>query len=339
MGFEMSLKQMIDEARMLADSRPGSTAGSMEDISKYRRSSDAKTPMPGDFGENRSKKSMSHPESVVSVIDLEQEAQKEEQRRWEEEEQRREEEEMLRREEEEMRRREERQRREEEEMMRLQEEEMLRLQEEEMRRRMALEEPEPVPMSRRTVSQGQERMVTPPEEAPPPPLEEMEPPPVAPVRASPGRPATTRRGQAKQANREPSVGADRYEDIIVEVRKRSLSRGPNSRMGSRTSSTVDFRTSQAELPSNSGSKVDIAGLRSSIGASSRSVAGVDLDSKVGHLLHTPPSFSWSQSVTISHRSRYFLSCFSPQSSQAPRPSPGPQRCSSLQPPHHPKPHK
>merc|ERR1719350_1200989 len=176
-------------------------------------------------------------------------------------------------------RREERQRREEEEMMRLQEEEMLRLQEEEMRRRMALEEPEPVPMSRRTVSQGQERMVTPPEEAPPPPLEEMEPPPVAPVRASPGRPATTRRGQAKQANREPSVGADRYEDIIVEVRKRSLSRGPNSRMGSRTSSTVDFRTSQAELPSNSGSKVDIAGLRSSIGGSSRSVAGVDLDSK------------------------------------------------------------
>merc|ERR1719350_1933638 len=186
-------------------------------------------------------------------------------------------------------RREERQRREEEEMMRLQEEEMLRLQEEEMRRRMALEEPEPVPMSRRTVSQGQERMVTPPEEAPPPPLEEMEPPPVAPVRASPGRPATTRRGQAKQANREPSVGADRYEDIIVEVRKRSLSRGPNSRMGSRTSSTVDFRTSQAELPSNSGSKVDIAGLRSSIGASSRSVAGVDLDSKPPVQPSPPPA--------------------------------------------------
>ena len=65
----------------------------------------------------------------------------------------------------------------------------------------------------------------------------------------------------------------RYEDIIVEARKRSLSRGPNSRMGSRTSSTLDFRSSQAEFPSNGGSKVDINSVRSSIGASTRSVAG------------------------------------------------------------------
>ena len=65
----------------------------------------------------------------------------------------------------------------------------------------------------------------------------------------------------------------RYEDIIVEARKRSQSRGPNSRMGSRTSSTLDFRSSQAEFPSNGGSKVDINSVRSSIGASTRSVAG------------------------------------------------------------------
>ena len=229
---------------MLADSRPASMAASMEDINIYRRSSDAKTPIQSDFEERRS-------QSAVSVID--QEAEKEAQRRWEEE-----------------------------QRLEQEEEEMMRLQEEEMRRRMAaMQQPEPeaepVPMSRRVVtgSSHQERVATPPEEAPPPPLEELEPPPVAPVRASPAKPAPPgRRAPGKPAgNREPSVGADRYEDIIVETRKRSLSRGPNSRMGSRTNSTLDFRSSQNEFPSNGGSKVDITSMRSSIGASNRSVAG------------------------------------------------------------------
>ena len=165
--------------------------------------------------------------------------------------------------------------------MEREEEEMMRLQEEEMRRRMAaMQQPEPeaepVPMSRRVVT-GSSHQATPPEEAPPPPLEELEPPPVAPVRASPAKPATPGRrgapGKLPAGAREPSVGADRYEDIITETRKRSLSRGPNSRMGSRTSSTLDFRSSQNEFPSNGGSKVDINSMRSSIGASNRSVAG------------------------------------------------------------------
>ena len=78
----------------------------------------------------------------------------------------------------------------------------------------------------------------------------------------------------------------RYEDMIVEVRKRSLSRGPNSRMGSRTSSTVDFRSSQTEFRSNGGSKVDLDSVRSSIGASNRSVAGLDLEIKVAHNYET-----------------------------------------------------
>ena len=60
----MSLKQMIDEAKMLADSRPASVAASMEDINMYRRSSDAKTPIQSDFEERRS-------QSAVSVIDQE----------------------------------------------------------------------------------------------------------------------------------------------------------------------------------------------------------------------------------------------------------------------------
>merc|ERR1719193_1859159 len=146
-------------------------------------------------------------------------------------------------------------------------------------------------MSRRVVtgSSNQGRVATPPEEAPPPPLEELEPPPVAPVRASPARPAPPgRRAPGKPAgNREPSVGADRYEDIIVETRKRSLSRGPNSRMGSRTNSTLDFRSSQNEFPSNGGSKVDINSMRSSIGASNRSVAG-DLEMPKAPVQPSPP---------------------------------------------------
>ena len=67
----MSLKQMIDEAKMLADSRPASVAASMEDINIYRRSSDAKTPIQSDFEARRSQS-----------LAKEQEAEKEEQRRW-----------------------------------------------------------------------------------------------------------------------------------------------------------------------------------------------------------------------------------------------------------------
>ena len=69
----MSLKQMIDEAKMLADSRPASVAASMEDINIYRRSSDAKTPIQSDFEARRSQS-----------LAKEQEAEKEAQRRWEE---------------------------------------------------------------------------------------------------------------------------------------------------------------------------------------------------------------------------------------------------------------
>ena len=103
------------------------------------------------------------------------------------------------------------------------------------------EESEPLPMSRRGVPKKispQVMEVQPPinykleeqdsleEQAPPPPLEELEPPPAPPVRTSPKitpQPsAPGRRGQV--VNREPSVGSDRYEEIIVETRKRSLSR-------------------------------------------------------------------------------------------------------------------
>ena len=103
------------------------------------------------------------------------------------------------------------------------------------------EEEEPLPMSRRGVPKKISPYVIedlPPvtykleeqdsleEQAPPPPLEELEPPPVAPVRTSPKvtpqPPGPGRRGQV--VNREPSVGSDRYEEIIVETRKRSLSR-------------------------------------------------------------------------------------------------------------------
>lgn len=118
----------------------------------------------------------------------------------------------------------------------------------------------------------------PPLEVPPLPLEELAPP-IAPVRTSPAKPGVPgRKGQQNKVNREPSVGSDRYEDIIVEVRKRSLSRG-NSRMGSRTSSNLDFRSSQTDFRSSNGSKVDLASLRSSVEASNRSVAAPDTDIK------------------------------------------------------------
>ena len=69
-SFEMSLKQMIDEAKMLAES----LCQSMDDIS-MRRQSDTKTPVI-EIEERRSRKSfsqISQPESVVSVIEAEEE--------------------------------------------------------------------------------------------------------------------------------------------------------------------------------------------------------------------------------------------------------------------------
>jgi len=219
-SFEMSLKQMIDEAKMLAES----PCQSMDDIS-MRRQSDTKTPVI-EMEERRSRKSfsqISQPESVVSVIEAEE---------------------------------------------------------------------EPLPMSRRGVPKKISPHVIedqPPvgykmeeqdsleEQAPPPPLEELEPPPVAPVRASPKvtpQPTQGRRGQV--VNREPSVGTDRYEEIIVETRKRSLSR-TGSRMGSRTSSVLDFKSSQNEFKTSNASigKLDLDSIRTS----TKTVAALDLDNK------------------------------------------------------------
>merc|ERR1712106_103055 len=67
-SFEMSLKQMIDEAKMLAES----PCPSMDDLS-MRRQSDTRTPVL-EMEERRSRKSfsqISQPESVVSVIEAE----------------------------------------------------------------------------------------------------------------------------------------------------------------------------------------------------------------------------------------------------------------------------
>lgn len=231
-SFEMSLKQMIDEAKMLAES-PGQ---SMEDISMRRRS-DTRTPVI-EMEERRSRKSfsqISHPDSVVSVIEAE----------------------------------------------------------------AVYEEEEPLPMSQRGVPKKISPHVMedqPPitykleeqdsleEQAPPPPLEELEPPPVAPVRTSPKvtpQPPPGRRGQV--VNREPSVGSDRYEEIIVETRKRSLSR-TGSRMGSRTSSVLDFKTSQNDFKTSNASigKLDLESIR----ASTKNVAALDLDNKITKI--TPP---------------------------------------------------
>jgi len=63
------------------------------------------------------------------------------------------------------------------------------------------------------------------------------------------------------------VGTDRYEEIIVETRKRSQSR---SRMGSRTSSVVDFKTSNVSL-----GKIDVDTIR----ANAKNISALDLDTK------------------------------------------------------------
>merc|ERR1719461_1594339 len=107
--------------------------------------------------------------------------------------------------------------------------------------RQRVEEPVPAP-------EYQEEQ----EVIPPPPLEEMAlPPPSAPSRSSQRTPQPPAGRRA--VNREPSVGSDRYEEIIVETRKRSQSR---SRMGSRTSSVVDCKTSNVSL-----GKIDVDTIR------------------------------------------------------------------------------
>merc|ERR1719510_564123 len=88
------------------------------------------------------------------------------------------------------------------------------------------------------------------------------PPPSAPTRSSQRTPQPP--GGRQIVNREPSVGSDRYEEIIVETRKRSQSR---SRMGSRTSSVVDFRKSNSAL---------IDTIRS---VNNKAVVALDLDTK------------------------------------------------------------
>ena len=109
------------------------------------------------------------------------------------------------------------------------------------------------------------------EQLPPPPLEEMEPPPSIPSRSSSKATPQPPGVRGRQiVNREPSVGSDRYEDIIVEARKRSQSR---SRMGSRTSSVVDFRKSNSTLQN----KLDLETVRASV--NQREVAALDLDTK------------------------------------------------------------
>lgn len=200
-NFEMNLKQMIEEAKMLADSR----VQSVDDLCE-------RTPV-REVERSRSRKS----ESVVSVIEFPA-AENE-------------------------------------------------------------EEAEPMPMARRgvPVMRSPPKPPSPPhvefqedqEQLPPPPLEEMEPPPSIPSRSSSKATPQPPGVRGRQiVNREPSVGSDRYEDIIVEARKRSQSR---SRMGSRTSSVVDFRKSNSTLQN----KLDLDTVRASV--NQRGVAALDLD--------------------------------------------------------------
>jgi len=183
------------------------------------------------------------------------------------------------------------------------------------RRSLDAEEAEPMPMSMR--GRPVERVAAPRPTTPPmqyadkpsleeqeseeqaPPLEEMEPPPPPVVarpppvaKATPPKAAPGRRGQV--INREPSVGSDRYEDIIVEVRKRSLSR-PGSKMGSRTSSVMDFRNSQSDFGSSSIGRLDLESIKNS----TKSIASaLDLDTpKTVHKTATPEEVARKLSAT------------------------------------------
>ena len=201
-NFEMNLKQMIEEAKMLAESE------SVEDLHK--------TPVREVETVERSRSRRSE-ESVVSVIEFPPALTSRDQ-----------------------------------------------------------EDQEPLPMSRRGVPTKRSPVIQPPmrpspplldEQLPPPPLEEMEPPPSAPSRASSkATPQPPAGGRGRVVNREPSVGSDRYEEIIVETRRRSQSR---SRMGSRNSSVVDFRNSNASL-----GKIDL-----DRNINGKAVAALDLDTK------------------------------------------------------------
>ena len=127
------------------------------------------------------------------------------------------------------------------------------------------------------------------EELPPPlPLIQPEPSPrqqsagprMSPQQASVGGGFQAGRRHGQVVNREPSVGSDRYEDIIIETRKRSLSRPGSkmgSRMGSRTSSQVDFRPSQSDFTNASTGRLDLDSIR----ASTKSITtALDLDTKM-----------------------------------------------------------
>ena len=128
-----------------------------------------------------------------------------------------------------------------------------------------------------------------------PPLEELPPKKLqsaSPPKASPAPKSTPGGHRGRQPiNREPSVGSDRYEDIIVEVRKRSLSRPGSrvsSRMGSRTSSQMNFQNmnmaSSSGQGSRTGSQLDfrpgssLHDSRSQIGEYGQSIGKLDLTS-------------------------------------------------------------
>ena len=125
-----------------------------------------------------------------------------------------------------------------------------------------------------------EEQAPPLEELPPKKPQSQSPPKVSPASRS-GHPG--RRGQP--INREPSVGSDRYEDIIVEARKRSLSRPGSrvsSRMGSRTSSQM-YINNMSSTGSRTGSQLDFRpgsqlDSRAQIGEYGQSIGKLDLTS-------------------------------------------------------------
>jgi len=245
-SFEMSLKQMIEEAKMLAAS-PSVSMENLDfntDIVQYEG--------PEESYRRKSLSVVSHTETIVSVVELAPEVPVEL------------------------------------DQPDLIEEPVVEIEVEKTRSKTPLEI-----MSQEQQSGEDQTEVTPPpmeeleppppmeELEPPPPMEELEPPPVPPIRTS--QPSPTKvtpgiPGRRKQVvNREPSVGTDRYEEIITETRKRSLSRGPGSRMGSRTSSQLDFHSSQTDFKTSNQSigKLDLDSIRSS----TKSIAALDLDNK------------------------------------------------------------
>jgi len=242
-NFEMNLKQMIEEAKQLAES-PGR---SMESLVER-----AITPVDMDFRARKSISVISQPESVVSVIEAPQpdfpaEVDRQTRRTSAEE---------------------------EEEPLPM----MMRGRPKERKvRRPAepLQEPEQAAVKKQESLEDTEQA---------PPLEELEPPPAPPARPQPaGSKKTTPSPTAapgfrgrQPINREPSVGSDRYEEIIVETRKRSLSR-PGSRVGSRLGSRASslMRTNTSDNVVASIGKLDLESLRNS----TKSITALDLDTR------------------------------------------------------------